>query len=239
MITYDDKLQPGDVVALGDIHGTWNLFEQFLEWVEGNQATVVLLGDMIDRGGQDLEVLKATKQLLDDPEHRGLQAFYALMGNHERMFLDAMLVDPYGQGYHLWIQNGGNFDQAPEMVKEHAAWVKELPIYMVIGDTMFVHGGIYPGHDPAKAVAEKRGDALLWMRQPFLTFGPEFERWNPNLKRVVHGHTPTVYEEGGRDRVPIHKGDRVNIDTGAYVREGCLTAYNVTRNTFHQFIKPK
>jgi serine/threonine protein phosphatase 1 len=237
MITYSNKLHQGDVVALGDIHATWTLFGQFLSWVKDSRATVILLGDMCDRGGGDLKVLEQVKRLLNGPEDWGLQAFYALMGNHERMFLDAMLGDPHGQGYHLWIQNGGNFDQAPEMVKEHAAWIKELPIYMTIGDTLFVHGGIYPGHDPAKAVAEKRGDALLWMRQPFLTFGPEFELWNPNLKRVVHGHTPTVFEEGGQDRVPIHKGDRVNIDTGAYARKGCLTAYNVTQDTFCQFFR--
>jgi hypothetical protein len=56
MITYDNKIQPGDVVALGDIHATWPLFEQFLDWVKDSQATVVLLGDMCDRGGGDLKV---------------------------------------------------------------------------------------------------------------------------------------------------------------------------------------
>lgn len=236
-IVFNDIVAKGDVIALGDIHATAALYDQFLDWVRDTGATVVILGDMIDRGGADLEVLAATKRLLDDPKGWGLEAFYALKGNHEEMFLNAMLHDPHGQGLYLWIQNGGNGDQAFKMKRDHAAWLNELPLYMTIGDTLFIHAGIYPGHDPANAIAEKRGDALLWMRDPFLTYGPEFQRWNTTLKRVVHGHTPTVFEKGGQDRVPIHKGDRVNIDTGAYAQQGCLTAYNVTQNTFKQFFR--
>jgi serine/threonine protein phosphatase 1 len=235
MITYDNKIQPGDVVALGDIHATWPLFEQFLDWVKDSQATVVLLGDMCDRGGGDLKVLQQVKRLLDDPEGWGLQALYALMGNHEKMFLDAM-EDPFGSSYVLWVQNGGNYDQVGDMEREHKEWVRNLPLYMTIGDTLFIHAGVYPGHDPAKLIAEGRGDALLWIRQPFLTYGPEFEGWNPRLKKVVHGHTPTNFEEPPQDHLPGVKGQRGNIDTGAFVKmKGRLTAYNATQNTFHQF----
>jgi serine/threonine protein phosphatase 1 len=155
------------------------------------------------------------------------------MGNHERMFLNA-LDDP--SSYVLWVQNGGNYDQVGEIEREHKEWIRELPLYMTIADTLFIHAGIYPGHDPAESIAEGRGDALLWIRQPFLTYEPEFEGWNPRLKKVVHGHTPTIFEEPPQDYIPVVAGQRVNIDTGAYSKpRGRLTAYNVTQNTFHQF----
>lgn len=241
MITYDSKLQPGDVVALGDIHATAELYFEFLDWVKDSSATVILLGDMIDRGKRDLEVLDATRTLLEYCEGWGLQAFYALMGNHERMFLDGLLCS---QSYRLWIENGGNAQQVDAMEREHRDWIRDLPLYMTIGDTMFIHGGIFPGHNPAEDLPEK-AESFLWMRDPFLKFGPQFKKWNPRLKRVVHGHTPTFFERDGEgfdeERgvcIPVVKKDRVNIDTGACFRkEGCLTAYNVTQNTFRQFLR--
>jgi len=233
-VKFNDDIIPGDVIALGDIHATATLYDKFLAWVKDTGCTVVLLGDMIDRGGEDLNVLEKTRNLLEDSEGWGLQAFYALMGNHERMFLDYVTAPNWGMGE--WLQNGANFDQMEEIKRLHTEWIRELPIYMTIGDVLFVHGGIFPGHDPQKTIDENRAESFLWMREPFLKHGPEFHKWSPNLKKVVHGHTPTLFEDGGVKRQPVVKEDRVNIDTGAYSkRDGCLTAYNVTQNTFKQF----
>lgn len=229
-----ETITPGDVIALGDVHASWDLYSQFLAWIKDSQATVILLGDMIDRGGDDLPVLNATAKLLDDPESWGLQSFYALMGNHEQLFLNA--VDNHGDLY-LWIQNGANVKDAPEM-QEHRDWISQLPIYMTIGDTLFIHGGLVPGQDPAETIRKKKGaESLVWMRNPFLSNGPKFEKWNNNLKKVVHGHTITMYESQRKSDkpVPVIKKDRVNIDTGAFLSKGRLTAYNVTQDTFYQF----
>jgi len=218
----DKKINPGDVVALGDIHGMWEMYEQFLQDVEGTGAVVVILGDMIDRGGGDLEVLSATLDRLQDPEAFGLGAFYALRGNHEEMFLNAGSGD--NSAWAIWVQNGGNWEDYTDMLKGHAEWIKQLPHYMTIGDTLFVHAGISPGKDPAWLIQERKADYLLWIRQPFLAYGPEFQDWNPDLKLVVHGHTPC--DE------PTVENDRINIDTGACFKDGYLTAYNVTQGNF-------
>lgn len=245
MIEICHKVEPGDVIAVGDIHATWEPYRQFLDWVEGTQAVVVLLGDLIDRGKEDLVVLEETRQRLEEPEKFGLEAFYAIKGNHEEMFLNAAFdgIAPFRTTTLEWLNNGGNFEDKFEMIDNHAYWLRQLPVYLIIGDTLFIHGGIFPGKDPALALEENRADDLLWMREPFLRFGPQFERWNPKLKRVVHGHTPTVFEEYNRENdlgfAPVVMEDRVNIDTGACFKgeEGFLTAYNVTQNTFKFFHK--
>jgi serine/threonine protein phosphatase 1 len=223
------NIQPGDVIAVGDIHGRYDLLNLFLDDVKDSQATVILLGDLIDRGPEDMAVLNRARDLLFDPESWGLQGFHVLRGNHEKMFMDA--ADGYGIG--IWFDNGGNVAEFANMIY-HEDWVSKLPIYMVVGDTLFVHAGIYPGHDPAKAIANRKADNLVWMREPFLTVGPQLEKWTDKIKRVVHGHTP-FFEDDQLGQVNVsQKGDRIGIDSGAYFT-GILTSYNATQDKFKQF----
>lgn len=221
-------INPGDVIAVGDIHARYDLLAEFLEFVQGSQACVIMLGDIIDRGGDDVKVLNVVSSLLKEPEAIGLSNFFCLMGNHEGMFVDAMVGD--GMQWTLWLQNGGNFEDYSEM-QDHLEWLAELPIYMTVGDTMFTHAGIVPGRDPYELVDRGKVDTLLWMREPFLSRGPEFEKWNPDLKQIVFGHTPKIGEGEGQ---PYTIPDGICIDTGSFFT-GVLTAYNVTQQTFYQF----
>lgn len=234
---FSEEIRKGDVIAVGDIHGSWDLFCQFLAWVKDSEASVILLGDLIDRGDDDLAVLNATKNMLQDPESWGLQSFNALRGNHEQMFMDA------AQGtkslVRLWVGNGGKLKNMDKMVEDHLDWISNLPIYMIVGDTLFIHGGTFPGENPADTVRNGKAEELLWMRRPFLDNGPKLTRWTNTIKRVIHGHTITLYDQDqyGEGIAPVIKADRVNIDTGAFLPEGCLTAYNVTQDTFNQFYR--
>jgi hypothetical protein len=69
------------------------------------------------------------------------------------------------------------------------------------------------------------------MREPFLSMGPKFEDWNPELKQVVFGHTPKF---GAGEGKPYTIPQGICIDTGAFWT-GILTAYNVTQDVFHEF----
>ena len=228
-ITFSDTpINPGDVLAIGDIHGRYDLLEKFVSRVRGTLAVVVFLGDIIDRGGQDIKVVNRIRHMTESPEDYGLDLVMCLTGNHERMFVEA--VRGPGEEFYLWLQNGGNFEQFGEL-QEHTQWFDELPIYVTIGDTLFVHAGIVPGRDPYELVEKGKVDQLVWIREPFLSLGPRFEEWNPELKRVIFGHTPKFGEGKGQ---PYRIPDGICIDTGAFFT-GVLTAYNVTQQTFYQF----
>ena len=223
-----NKINPGDCVAVGDVHARADLLELLLEEVAGTQAVLIFLGDILDRGGQDIQVVEAIRKLTEDPESAGLSNVFCLKGNHEDLFVKA--ITGTGDDWGTWLQNGGNFEQFGEL-QEHLEWFDELPIYMTIGETLFVHGGLVPGRDPYELVESGREGTLIWMREPFLSRGPEFEKWNPGLKQVVFGHTPKFNEGEG---LPYTIPSGICLDTGAYWT-GILTAYNVTQSEFYQF----
>jgi len=223
-----NKINPGDCVAVGDIHARYDLLELLLEEVAGTQAVLIFLGDILDRGGQDIQVVERIRKLTEDPESEGLSNVFCLKGNHEDMFVKA--VTGTGDDWGTWLHNGGNFEQFGEL-QEHLEWFDELPIYMTVHETLFVHGGLVPGRDPHELVASGREGTLLWMREPFLSRGPEFEKWNPDLKQIVFGHTPKLDEGEG---LPYTIPDGICIDTGAFFT-GVLTAYNVTQSAYYQF----
>jgi len=69
------------------------------------------------------------------------------------------------------------------------------------------------------------------MREPFMTVGPQLEKWTDMLIRVCHGHTP-FFEDDQLGQVNVsRKGDRIGIDSGAYFT-GILTSFNATRDSF-------
>jgi serine/threonine protein phosphatase 1 len=228
MTKNDNAINPGDVIAVGDIHGRLDLLDAFLDYVKGTQTTVILLGDLIDRGPNDLGVLERVEKLLEEPGAWGLEAAYALRGNHEQMYLDAC----EGFDVDVWANNGGRYQELNQL-SLHSNWIRNLPIYMVVGETLFTHAGTFPGKDPAESVEAGRIESLVWVREPFMTIGPQLEKWTDKIKRVVHGHTP-FFEDDQLGQVNVsQKGDRIGIDSGGYFT-GILTSYNSTKGTFQK-----
>jgi hypothetical protein len=141
------------VVAIGDLHGDLDATRRALRlagaidaqdaWI-GGSLVVVQTGDEIDRGDEDREVLDLTEKLKSQAKAAG-GAFHALSGNHEIMNVsrDFRYVTPGGfedfageQGRGAAFEPGGRY----------AALLAERPIFMRVGDTLFVHGGILPKH---------------------------------------------------------------------------------------------
>ena len=182
--------------------------------------TLILLGDLVDRGPQSAEVVERAIRLRDEFGDLRL-----LIGNHEECFLAALSGDVRQLRYFMRI--GGDatvasywnsdlkLDEAtfeevaerfPAMVPTaHVNFLTSGEDVVEIGDYAFVHAGIRPGVALEKQI---RSD-LRWIRGDFL-----------NDKRdhgamVVHGHS--IQEEV--DEWP----NRIGIDTGAY-KSGVLTA---------------
>ena len=222
---FTSDIPPDSVIALGDCHGQIELLEQFVEWVRDSDARIVLLGDLIDRAknpGDDLKVLELVRRMCESPEDFGLASCTSLLGNHEILFLNA--VDGYG--YRDWISNGGSSADMDNM-EAYVNWLRSLPYYVTVGDTLFTHsGGVY-GKNPADFMNScTNREGFVWSRTAPKK-GSGLAKWSQTLKKSVFGHTP-------KSPMPYKVGDSICIDSGAY-HFGVLTAYNSRYNTFMSF----
>jgi serine/threonine protein phosphatase 1 len=213
------------VYAVGDIHGRADLLAALIEGVDADDAargtartTVILLGDLIDRGPDSAGVIRLAR------EWQGRRTVRILAGNHEEMFLQALEDE---RAMRQFLRFGGremllsypldrrDYDRAElaemaDLVRgvvppEDIAFMRSFEDQIRIGDYLFVHAGLRPG---VELSAQQTGD-LRWIREDFLkheeSFGP----------LVVHGHTIS--------EAPEFRHNRIGIDTGAY-RSGRLTA---------------
>lgn len=199
--------------AVGDPHGCSDLLAAMYARIDDDRrragaetATVVLLGDYVDRGPDSLGVIDLA--MAGAP---GMTTI-ALKGNHEAM-LAACLRSDDPMFWHFWVENGGDaalrsFDLAPEtrdpealaaaLGPERVSWLERLPLTHGTPDWLFVHAGVAPGVPLARQTERD----LLWIRGPFLESDEDFG------VRVVHGHTP-------EDAVDI-RPNRINVDIGSF-----------------------
>lgn len=213
------------IYAIGDIHGRDDLLGQLHASIEadladspaGRSATVVYLGDYVDRGPDSRTVID---RLINRPISAARSVY--LKGNHE----DAMLRFLAGEdGGETWLGIGGgatarsygvslrdidNRALSPELVRrrlndtippQHLAFLQRLRLTYEAGDYLFVHAGIRPG----SAIEEQDPKDLLWIRGEFLKSRCRYG------KIVIHGHS------SGSEIVV--RANRICVDTAAYATD--------------------
>ncbi|WP_432201026.1 metallophosphoesterase family protein [Erythrobacter sp. W53] len=211
--------------VIGDIHGCLEHFAALADAIDADAAdnaayntTVVLLGDLVDRGPDSAGVIAKAREW---GEQRSLRF---LAGNHEEMFLESfsdleMLRHFVKHGGRETILSYGipkkeyrelTLEElqdkigeiVPQADRDFLASFEEM---IIAGDYVFAHAGI----DPSRPLDDQRRKDLLWIRERFL------RSTEPLSHVIVHGHT--IFED------VEDCGTRIGIDTGAF-RTGILTA---------------
>jgi serine/threonine protein phosphatase 1 len=218
--------------AIGDVHGMARNLAALHAQIRadharrGGAATIIHLGDFVDRGPDSREAVELVLAMEREAEARKDLKVFSLRGNHEQMMLDALDQTSATAEQH-WMTNGGadavksyaranpgHADWRDAIDPVHAAWMRDLPTMLVDEDRrlVFVHAGIDPVTYP-----DCSDEIRIWTRSHKF-FDPG--RWpdRPELEgvRVIHGHTPTP------DFAPHANPRRINVDTGA-VYGGKLT----------------
>ena len=213
------------VYAVGDVHGRLDLLRQMIVRIEQDDAmrdpaetTVIMLGDLVDRGADSAGVIAIAREWARRRRVR------ILMGNHEEMMLAGFAREEIlrhflrhggketllSYGMKIEFYNRATLedvrDAMPALIpEEDIAFVAAMEDSITIGDYLFVHAGIRPG---IPLEHQHRTD-LRWIRGEFI------EDRSPRDFVVVHGHTIT--EE------PVVLPMRIGHDTGAFF-SGRLTA---------------
>jgi serine/threonine protein phosphatase 1 len=205
--------------AIGDIHGQLAMLKAAHARIARDReatgdatAPVVHLGDLIDRGPDSRGVIDFLIQGLS-----GGAPWIVLRGNHDQLLLD--LLGGKDENASAWLEpriggtetlasygvRTGTFRSRRAILEDaratipdtHRRFLAGLPLLHATPELLFVHAGIRPG----VPVTLQDSSDLLWIRGEFL----DDPRDHGPL--IVHGHTP-----GDQ---PEHRGNRVNLDSGA------------------------
>jgi serine/threonine protein phosphatase 1 len=207
--------------VLGDVHGQALALEEALTTIAAipraaARRQLVFLGDIIDRGSQNLEAIHL---VLSAQAAAHVDEVVLLPGNHELMLLDALDDPMHYMGD--WLDNGGttviaeakppasvrllrDFAEIAQRIVPSAflAAIREAPSHHRLGNLLLVHAGLSPDQTPEAFLKLPKAGAYCthwaWIRRPFLDWkggwGPEGQ-W-----LVVHGHTPAVRRLGDPSR---------------------------------------
>ncbi|AXB76169.1 metallophosphoesterase [Novosphingobium sp. P6W] len=213
------------VYAVGDIHGRADLFEDLILAIEQDDAargraytTVVLLGDLIDRGHDSAAVVERARRWGSQRNVEFIQ------GNHEEMLLvsrddtDALrsflkfggLETILSYGVDPEAASSAELDELQRLMnaaipQDDIDFIDAFKKMVRIGDYVFVHAGVRPD----TPLEHQSGRDCRWIREPFLSHRGDYGGF------VVHGHTITPE--------PDVCTNRIGIDTGAFLH-GTLTA---------------
>ncbi|MDE2334976.1 MAG: serine/threonine protein phosphatase [Rhodospirillales bacterium] len=219
-------LPPGErIYAIGDIHGCAAAMDAMTQSIVADlamrpvaRATVVHIGDLIDRGPDSAGVV--ARAMAPFPA-AGVRVV-VLAGNHEVMMERALAGEKRAAAG--WLAFGGwdtlaswgatpraSRQQWPALVPPAArSFLAGRPLLHRAGSYLFVHAGVRPG---VPLIRQTRQD-LISIREPFLSADEGLPGWGRPWV-VVHGHTP--------ETAPAVTPRRIGIDTGA-VLGGMLTA---------------
>lgn len=210
-------------IAIGDIHGCLNSLQALLKKLEAYpDATLIFIGDYIDRGSKSMQVVE---YLI---EFRNQRECIFLRGNHEQMLLDAL---DYNDGS-MWIRNGGDttlqsYNLSLENIsfpESHLEFYKNTKLFYETETHFFVHAGVPADITLKESIADpKHYHTFLWGRDHINAFETPWE------KTIVFGHTPMPN--------PIRRPKMLGIDTGCVYNKlgyGKLTAVVLPEEIFIQ-----
>lgn len=238
------------IYVVGDVHGMYDKLQSVMSQFTVNEDDLLIfLGDYIDRGPDSARCVEYVKNLCAAPN------VVALMGNHEMMMinsiaeygLDILEPDFPKKGSNIWLYNGGDktrasfkrYEDMGNSKLELIKWILQRPHLVRLGDNIYFS---HAGFDVHKKLKNCEIDDILWSREEF------FDLYNGDDKWFV-GHTPVQYlrnigydtdydinsdDTGSKKRKPLIKGNITFLDTGSFMRNGCITCMEIKSGRIFQ-----
>ncbi|MEE0914526.1 MAG: metallophosphoesterase [Ruminococcus sp.] len=211
------------IYVTSDLHGysLEKIKEMFSKVGFSDDDFCFVLGDVIDRGKDGIEILK---WLMTKPNME------LILGNHEAMMLACeFLFDEITEEsiskitgnkldiYLLWEQNGARptinalHSLEPNEIKYILEYLHEAPLYETVSvngkDFLLTHSGL-KNFDKNKSISKYSNEDFLWNR-------PKIDDRYFDDVITVFGHTPTIYYGEEYKGKAVVTDTWIDIDTGA------------------------
>lgn len=192
--------------VIGDLHGAHKALLQVLKRSGFDKETDLLisLGDVVDGWPE-------AKECVD--ELLTVRNLVFILGNHDQWLLNWIQT---GEARSVWLDQGGRATlQSYQKVvpDKHREFFENAPLYHVIDNIVFVHGGLNPFQ---KDMGQQDPHNLLWGRslfhEAFLNSITDSSYQYGEWDKIFIGHTPTLNVGGD---VPLILCNVVAMDTGA------------------------
>lgn len=226
--------------VIGDIHGCYDEFIQLKNKIEkeDSDAELILIGDIVDRGPQVLEMVRWAMNNIDNTSGR----YKMILGNHEDEKIDwiqrlrkfkernnisdeEILGEFHSDNYNFWetlLDNDVNYKEILDM---HRFFI-DLPLFFkrkINGRKFIIAHANFPYSmydENSKMIKEgisvSQRDFILWDRDTY-----DFEAVPKTI--LVAGHTPTISDSYFYNEVTpgkIYKAyNRYIIDCGCVFRQ--------------------
>ena len=233
---------PGQrLLVVSDIHGQLDWLIRLLEKAEyGGDDILIIIGDLIEKGPESLGVVRYVMELcmenyvyvsMGNVDWYRLQYFLDESPEAGERFVKYLRKAKgewgCGLGLDMLEDMGVSLDQVTaenaqeylgqirKRFRQELNFLKNLPVILIAGDYLFVHGGVPT--DDLKIL--EGSDASPYLKNDdFWSKGYRFERYT-----VVTGHWPVcLYRQGAEDESPIFDPERriICIDGGCGVKRG-------------------
>ena len=216
--------------VMSDIHGCYSAFQAMLGKIDfSKDDRLIIAGDMIDRGPENLEMLKWFSEKPENIE--------VLMGNHEYEFafenvpeilknfepgysdntFKNIKIDPYYDPY-CTIRDLKKKGVNPQQLYDWALALRELPYYKILtinGKRFIIVHAAYISPDKYK----KLYGSLIGIECDYIWNRCAFMYDEGEGDTLVFGHTPTIasegyFADGNVFRADFNGNAFINIDCG-------------------------
>lgn len=190
LFTISDEASVSNTLVIPDLHGNMSKLDNALARVTDRTQEIVFLGDYMDRGPDGLKVIRKVMELCEE------RRVIPLMGNHDLMFIAAMMGDHWG--FQKWLENGG-LDVLQESGYQGITELKEFVRNGVAGMQMGVYQTTHANEYELLRQAVMQDENLMeianWMKQ--------------NLMLYYIGRNGVFYVHGG---MPMDEGANITLE---------------------------
>jgi len=206
----------------------------------GGAATLVVAGDLVDRGPDGIGVIDLLMRLQVEAASVG-GVVCVVIGNHDVIFLAAQRFG--GAFMDAWLETGGLRSDLERLTATHVDWLRSLPAMILLEEALVVHADAVFYRQYGSSIEEVNsaflrlltgGDVAEW-QQLLDCFGEHRTFCAPDgeaklrdfletfgAKRLVHGHSPIartlhVAPESVTEAYAYCGGRCVSVDPGIYL----------------------